>query len=131
MATEENDNRVKYLQGQPIGLTPVQKFNLVKKVLKSEFPTEYPMRVRRLNRDDPGLKRLNAVGYTWLANAAKPRDRRYFIIGIYKGMSLDQQIHTLVHEWAHALTWDLPESKSHGKQWADVYGRIYRRIIED
>ena len=32
------------------------------------------------------------------------------------------------HEWAHAATWDVPES-SHGSAWAVLYGGGYRALI--
>lgn len=125
------DERAKYLHDQPTNLTVDQKFRLVARLLREYFMPDRPVRVRRAPKNDPGLVKLNANGYTHLANSDKSKSEQYFVIVINKDMDWDKQLNAMMHEWAHAMTWDMPTSQDHPRDWAHAYGKIYRFIIED
>jgi hypothetical protein len=49
-----------------------------------------------------------------------------FIIHIRKGSSLDEKMDSIIHEWAHALTWfGAEQHEDHGGEWGLAYSRIY------
>lgn len=129
-----DDERVKYLHGYPKDLTVDQKFRLILRLLRKDFPAEYPVRVRR--EENSSLKQKGykdpPYGWCWLSNENKPKSERYFSITINKNVSWRQQFETILHEWAHALTWNLlVEGKDHGDLFHRAYGNLYRRYIED
>jgi len=125
------DNRPKYLHGKPLDLTTNQRFNLVIRILREEFPTNRPIKCRRVGSSDRMLKKLNAHGYTHLVNADGLSKDQYFIVVINRSLDWQKQLDVIMHEWAHAITWDYPSSQDHNREWANAYGKIYRRIIED
>jgi hypothetical protein len=47
------------------------------------------------------------------------------MITIYKSGSEEHDIHILLHEYAHVLSWFCDE-EDHGVAWQSAYGRIYR-----
>ena len=128
------DSRAKYLLGQPKDLTVDQKFRLILRLLREEFIAEYPIRVRRRDAkymigSEYTLKNI-PYGYCSLANADRSDRDRYFVIEVYKEVSWDQMFHTILHEWAHALTWRR-ESKDHGDLFSRALGNLYRAYVED
>lgn len=125
------DKRAKYLHGQPRTITVEQQFRLVLRLLRENFPTTYPVKVRRVPRDEPSLVKLHANGYTHLVNAHKKQDQRYFLIAMNREMDWAKMLDAMMHEWAHALTWEVPSSQDHPRDWAHAYGKIYRFLIED
>lgn len=130
MIDETEDSRRKYLQGYPINLTVAQKFRILLVRLRKEFPPEHPVRVRRLNKDMLGPDA--PFGVCGLSNQYKPKSQRYFLIWIRNSDSWNVQSDTLIHEWAHTLTWfQLPNGKDHGDLFARKYGVLYRAYIED
>ena len=56
-------------------------------------------------------------------------DNDRYIILIHREMPEADQVHALVHEWAHVLTWDVAE-EDHDEQWGLVYSKLYQDIIE-
>lgn len=87
------------------------------RALREWHPVEYPVWVRRCR-----LK--GYYGATqWLG------DRYRFVITICNEMSESDQVHTLVHEWAHVLTWDESE-EDHDAIWGEAHARLYQDIIE-
>ncbi len=124
------DLRAKYLQGLPRNLTVTQKFRLLVNRLKTEFPPEHPVRVRRCKRDLMGPDA--PFGTCHLANQSKVKNQRYFVITIRMTDPWNIQCDTLIHEWAHSLTWyELPNGKDHGDLFARKQGVLYREYIED
>lgn len=125
------DQRVKFLQGHPRGLTDYQKFRLLLKKLRKRFPPRYPVRVRRPS--GKSLKGQDApYGVCWLSNDNKSPEDRYFTIYISCKYPIETQIDTLLHEWAHALTWfKCKPGQDHGDPWSEAYGKLYREYIED
>jgi hypothetical protein len=50
-----------------------------------------------------------------------------FRIRVSSGVSIQEQLDTLVHEWAHVVAWQEWElTGSHGKAWAAAYAEAYR-----
>jgi hypothetical protein len=131
-----DDLRAKYLQGQPKDLTVDQKFRIICRLLRRDFPPEYPIRVHRRSSEHMAVGNYKVkdapLGYCSLANAGTRAEdnRRYFVIELHKEISWDQMFHTLIHEWAHALTWER-EGKDHGDLFARALGNLYRAFVED
>jgi len=127
---EEEDARCKYLHGQPKKMTVEQKFRLILRLLRRDFPPDLPVKVRRVNKVIMGSDEPH--GICWLSNANKPLSQRYYSIRINKGDSWTQQFDTLLHEWAHCLTWHLINKETHhGDSFHRKYGVLYRHYIED
>jgi Zn-dependent peptidase ImmA (M78 family) len=53
------------------------------------------------------------------------RPERGFMVTIHKSGSEEHDIHILLHEYAHVLSWFCDE-EDHGVAWQSAYGRIYR-----
>jgi hypothetical protein len=126
----DEDLRVKYLHGQPKDLTVGQKFRLILRMLRKDFPTDLPVRVRRVDKDMIGPDA--PYGLCYMANEYKPKAGRYYVILISKRYPWNQQFETLIHEWAHCLTWHMVNNeKSHGDTFWRKQGAMYRKYIED
>lgn len=124
------DDRVKYLHGQPRDLSINQKFRLILRLLRKRFPPDYPVKVRRVNKELMGPDR--PYGICWLVNADKEPSKRYYQIYINKHYTWGQQFETLLHEWAHTLAWHLVENgKDHGDVFHRHFGNLYRAFVED
>lgn len=85
------------------------------RALREWHPVGDPVWVRRC--------RLRGVYGTtqWLAD--------HFLITIDSTLAPSDQVHTLLHEWAHVLTWDESE-EDHDEVWSSAYSRIYQDLIE-
>lgn len=57
------------------------------------------------------------------------KHRRRFRIEIRAEMSYYETTHTLIHEWAHMLSWRPyhPLSGDHGSDWGVWYSRVWRK----
>ncbi len=129
MTEEVQDERCKYMHGQST-LTVDQQFRLLLRLLREQHAPEHPVKVRRVAFPSAGPKALQ--GMCSIANSEKPRSERYFVISIRKSDPWNTQRDTLIHEWAHALTWyQLEPGKDHGDAFARKYGVLYRAYIED
>ncbi len=54
-----------------------------------------------------------------------------FLIRISKKKSFDARVDTLMHEWAHCLTWlGDGQNEAHSSEWGISHARIYRRFLE-
>lgn len=123
------DERAKYLVGHSKTLSVDQKFRLILRLLRADFPAEFPVKVRRQTSEQ--IKR-KIFGWCSLVNDGKPKVERYFLITVNKSCSWSQQFDTIIHEWAHALTWDeVEQGKDHSDLFARAYGKLYRAYIED
>lgn len=128
------DDRCKYLHGQPKKLTVDEKFRLILRMLRADFPAEHPVKVRR--HPDEILKRggYKDAPYGWcsLVNQAKPKSERYFLIEINRSMPWRSQFETILHEWTHALTWEeVVEGQGHSDIFHRRFGMLYRQYVED
>jgi len=81
--------------------------------LRREFPTAKKVRVRQLDIEDQGT--CDFVNY-------------HFEIKVKK-QCFKLRIDTLLHEWAHALTWFGNDSDSHGSEWGLMYAKLYRNWL--
>lgn len=56
-----------------------------------------------------------------------------FYIRIHRGMQTVMQVHTLIHEWAHAISWHegKPYVRDHGPEWGIAYARCYTAVYGD
>jgi hypothetical protein len=130
----KRDERIKLLHGLP-EKTKLTKSRAVRRagyIIRQSVDCGRPVKIRLVHPShDAHLRRLHAVGYTHLVNRDKPRKEQYFLIVIDQNQSVDNILDLIIHEWAHVLTWDHPESKDHGNAWSRAYGQLYRLIIED
>ncbi len=87
--------------------------------LRRNFPPPYPTRVRSVKMKDYGDTTLS-------------KGMRDFRIRISKNRSYAAKIDTLLHEWAHVLSWFGAESEieDHSAEWGVTYARLYRTFIE-
>ncbi len=69
--------------------------------------------------------KIKGHGYT------KP-EGGYFQIRINSRKSFALRIDTLLHEWAHCMTWlgDESDIEDHGAEWGIAYARLYRTFLE-
>jgi len=90
--------------------------------LRRNFPTKVPVRVRRWG--------ISHCGHTDGEYDLKECD--HLLIVVRKGMCPRCQIDTLLHEWAHALTWfgAAAEYEDHSPEWGAAYANIVRLFQE-
>ena len=126
------DNRVKYMLDLPRGvkLGFDQRLRRISRMIRATVETPHPVRVRTVG-NTPELKRLNALGYCYLANESKPKSKRYFVIVIPRNTEKSALVELLVHEWAHAMAWYKQVKGDHGPIWAKAYSELYQLIIDD
>lgn len=129
MSEEIDDSRCKFLHGHPV-LGVDQQFRLLLRLLREKYSPELPVKVRRVPLPATGPKACQ--GLCGIANSDKSKSKQYFVIWIRKSDPWATQRDTLIHEWAHALTWfQLPDGKDHGDVFARKYGVLYREFVED
>ncbi len=78
--------------------------------LRREFPLGKKVRIRQLDMEDQGE-----------CDYIKHR----FEITV-KRQCLNLRMDTLLHEYAHALTWFGNDEDPHGSEWGLAYARLYR-----
>lgn len=93
--------------------------------LQFRWPPPFPV---KLSHEEPD------VGY----GEAYELERGPRVIYLQISPKLDgyHSAHTLIHEYAHALTWpvskrQLEESPEHGPVWGAVYGELYAAFYDD
>ena len=84
---------------------------------------------KRLRRDLPAGSKVHVrlkKGYDSYGTCqfVDGKDARFLII-IRKTGDQERDVHILLHEYAHAISW-FCETKHHGTAWQTAYGRIYR-----
>jgi len=82
--------------------------------LRRNHPTRYPVTVRSVNIIDQAECTL--------------RTRRFWII-VDSDRCMALRIDSLLHEWAHALTWWGTDADDHGPEWGLTYARLYREWL--
>lgn len=118
-------SNAKFLIGQPPNLNIKQKVRLILKILRAEFPVEHPVKFRFVDLD---AKKI--FGYVSLYNQNRNKAKKYFVMSINKSTSWGIIVDTIIHEYAHIMSWYLSKN-DHDRQWAICYAKIYRRLIED
>ncbi len=78
--------------------------------LRREFPLGYAVRIRQLSIEDQG--ECDYINHR-------------FEIKIKK-QCLCLRMDTLLHEYAHALTWFGNDEDPHGSEWGMMYAKLYR-----
>jgi hypothetical protein len=76
-----------------------------------------PVRVRRIKLND------------LCGDCAYYDTERYFSIRINKSDPFRVQLDTLIHEWAHTLSWFTTGVDDHSGEWGLSYSRIYGAFI--
>jgi hypothetical protein len=98
-------------------LTTGQKWLRTIAWLRRNFPSHYNTTIRSV----PTGK---CHGYT-------EYDKCCFRIKIERRQSFYLRIDTLIHEWAHVLTWFGAEThEDHSSEWGLAYAKIYRTFVE-
>jgi len=100
-------------------LTTTQKWRRTLTWLRRNFPAPLPIIVRSV----PILK--------WQGEA-QCHSGRQFVIKIDRKQSFDLRIDTIIHEWAHVLTWFGAETniEDHSAEWGIAYAKIYRTYLK-
>ena len=90
------------------------------KILKARIPLAYPLDCRRAKLDDDT--------HGWCCRKGKK-----FIIRINRNLKEDLVIETLIHEYAHAISWnhlnddmDSEDLMWHGPAWGVAYSQVYQ-----
>ena len=81
--------------------------------LRREFPTAKKVRVRQLDIKDQGT--CDYINHRFEIEVKKQCYRL--------------RIDTLLHEWAHALTWFGNDGDAHGSEWGLMYAQLYRNWL--
>ena len=55
----------------------------------------------------------------------------HYIIRICKDLKEEQAIEILIHEWAHAISWNKCTSDDHCNEWGKAYSRVYRVFLKE
>ena len=99
-------------------MTTAQRWIRLIAWLRRNFPTQVFVRIRSVHN-------LKYQGEVLLVN-------KIFQLEINRKLSFDLRVDTLIHEWAHALTWFGAETHldDHSAEWGITYARIYRTFIE-
>ncbi len=95
----------------------MQIYRRVIKLLTAKCPPATPVKVRRVRtpKDIDG-----------------DCDHRptYFYVRINRTLSEHEAIDTLLHEWAHALSWHT-SGDDHNVEWGKAYSRVYRIFLKE
>ena len=92
----------------------VKEWKEILRKFRTSFPVESPVEVRR----NPCKK----------YNGSTRFDGKKFLVQIDSDLSSDQQIGTLIHEWAHIMT--IEDGYKHGVTWATNHSKVYGVIVE-
>lgn len=100
-----------------VKLTTTQKWLRTIAWLRRNFPAQKPVLVRSVI-----LKRDNGdTDYI----------KRKFVIRIHPKQSINLRLDSLLHEWAHCLTWFGAETdEDHSSEWGITYAKILRTWLE-
>ena len=106
-------------------LTVEKKWQRVIRWLRRNFRVHLPVQVRSV----PASRVPKMLGCCSLNTDVEPLGR--FEIRVNKQMSFALRCDTLIHEWAHAMTWFGAEyGEDHSDEWALCQGKIYRAFCE-
>lgn len=102
-----------------MALTSQQKWLRTITWLRREFPSPFfPIRVR--SQETPGL----------CGDTSWDREKKRFLIRIGKSI-LQVKLDTLLHEWAHCLTWfGANQKEDHSGEWGLCHADILRAFYK-
>jgi len=89
--------------------------------LKREFPSNHPAQVCRRRR---ATKKKPLCGYCDFIR----KEKKYYVY-VDRSQVWALQCDTMIHEWAHVLTWHGNDEDDHGEEWALAYAKIYRAFL--
>ena len=104
----------------PMARTRRGRLKQVEKWLRVNYLPVYSIRVRFVTLPTKGSDRTFADCLL---------DDGHLTIRLHKNLTWHIATEALIHEWAHALTWDTNE-EHHGPEWAACYGRIYSEFYD-
>lgn len=101
----------------------LRKYYRFVKFLRKNFPLY--LRERKYGTD---IRRVNMKDSENAGECTCEGRRRKFVIRIDKSLSIESTYDTLIHEYAHAMTWDEFESldSEHFDNWGIAYAKVYR-----
>lgn len=97
--------------------------------LRTRCAPPRPVRVRvcRQPRTFFGITHLSQNGkHFTITVCARIRE----VTGAVRRVSRQEFLDTLIHEWAHTLSWDTAPTSHHGPAWGRAYARCYRAILD-
>lgn len=94
---------------------PYDPISYLPHVLRQRCPVGHPVTIQVKDAD-------GYHGY------AERRSGRFFIV-ISEDLSPEAAEDTLIHEWAHLMTWGM-EDDMHGPLWGQAYAKAYRATRE-
>lgn len=97
-------------------LTQKQKLEKTIKWLRKTFPGDAPVYTRKkiIKKACGTCNRLT----------------NYFLILINPKFPYYIKMDTILHEWAHVLSWDTCKCEDHSDEWGRAYARIYRAWLK-
>ena len=95
----------------------METYRKVVTFMKRTYFKKCPISIRRVNL---------AEGYDGLCEKQKSK----FVIKIHNKRPEFYAIDVLLHEVAHALSWDKGKD-SHGMEWGKAYSRVYRAYLKE
>ena len=103
-------------------MTTNQKWRKLLDWLKRNFPAEDCIHIRSVS-----LSAGSARCHGWIQ-----AEIGYFQINVSRNQCFALRVETLIHEWAHALTWFGAEThqEDHSAEWGIQYAKIYRTFCE-
>lgn len=109
-------------------LTHEYKWKRTVEWLKLQFPAVSPVHNPASCPIHVHRRRLRAK--MKLAGDTDLRGNKFYI-RVNRLLSFQDQMETLLHEWAHAVVWFVvyPSGEDHHDEWGVAYARIYRAFI--
>jgi len=100
------------------------------KMLKKKLPPAYPVSIEYINC----LEKLGHFGLTYIKEY-KGSGRKRFIVQIDTTQCEDMAIETLIHEWAHMISWSVGNNwetwqDDHGPEFGVAFSRVYQLLID-
>lgn len=99
-------------------------------ILKSKLPPAYPVTIDYVSSFD----KVGEFGSTYI-KTSKSSGRKKFIITVDTSQCEDMAIETLMHEWAHMISWSVGHNwqdwmDDHGPEFGVAYSRVYQVLMD-
>ena len=111
-------------------MTNHERWRALLRWLHRTFPARHPVTVRSLPKIwvDGRWRSTNGRPYQASCDYSKGR----YHIEIRRQMCWALRFDAIIHEWAHALTWQgaQADEDDHSDEWSLAYGRIYRTYLK-
>lgn len=105
------------------GVQALDRFHARIRELRARVPARYPVHVRRMATTEGAVADCTLVH----------RPRKHFLIRISPTACQQCLTDSLVHEWAHALSWSdsHPCLTDHDEVYGVAWSRVYRALFPD